>query len=113
MILGKKLKVIIGIVAIIGFLVIGIIIFLVYKYCKKKQDSPALRRGSRMIEGGLKRISTLGSRYNQVPSSEENKENNVISMTTTFDPDDEKCINFEGQIVSLSTACFKSSLILL
>ena len=55
-----------------------------------------------MIEGGLKRISTLGSRYNQVPSSEENKENNVISMTTTFDLDDEKCINFEGQIVSVS-----------
>ena len=102
MISGKKVKVVIGIVAIIGFLVIGIIIFLVYRYCKKKQDSPALRRGSRMIEGGLKRISTLGSRYNQVPSSEENKENNVISMTTTLDPDDEKCINFEGQIVSWS-----------
>ena len=32
----------------------------------------------------------------------ENKENNVISMTTTLDPDDEKCINFEGQIVSWS-----------
>ena len=84
-----------------------------YRYCKNKQNSPTLRRGSELIEGGLKRISTLGSRYNQVPSSEENKENNVISMTTTFDPDDEKCINFEGQIVSLSTACFKSSLILL
>ena len=77
---------VIGVVAIIGFLVIGIIIFLVYRYCKKKQDSTTLRRGSKMIEGGLKRISTLGSRYNQVPCSEENTENNVISMTLTSDP---------------------------
>ena len=88
LVLGKKVKVVIGIVAIIGFLVIGIIIFLVYRYCKKKQNSATLRRGSELIEGGLKRISTLGSRYNQVPSSAEDKENNAASNKTTLNCDD-------------------------
>ena len=66
---------------------IGIIIFLVYRYCKNKQNSPTLRRGSELIEGGLKRISTLGSRYNQVPSSAEDKELTLFSTTITLESD--------------------------
>ena len=85
----KKIVVIIAIIAVIGFLVVGIIIFLTCRYCRKKRASltPMMRRGSDMIDGGLKRISTLGSRYNQVPSSSEEKENNTASLTIKGDSD--------------------------
>ena len=91
--LGKKLVTIIAIVAVIGFLVVGIIIFLACRYCRKRRASltPVIRRGSDLIDGGLKRISTLGSRYNQVPSSSEEKENNTASLTI---PDN--CDNVSG-----------------
>ena len=85
----KKTVTIIAIVAVIGFLVVGIILCLACRYCRKKRASltPMIRRGSDLIDGGLKRISTLGSRYNQVPSSSEDKENHTASLTIPNDSD--------------------------
>ena len=86
---GKQLVVIVAVVVVLGCLVIGIVIFLSCRYCRKKRNSlaPQLRRGSDLIDGGLKRISTLGSRYTGIPSSSEDKDNITTSLTIPTDSD--------------------------
>ena len=75
---------ILAVVVVIAFLVLGIAIFLIYRYCKKRNSLPVqLRRVSDFTDGGLKRISILGSRYSHNSNAPGNKNSITTSETIT------------------------------
>ena len=76
---------ILAVVVVIAFLVLGIAIFLICRYCKKKRNSlpVQLRRVSDFTDGGLKRISILGSRYSHNSNAPGNKNSITTSETIT------------------------------
>ena len=89
---------IIAIVVVVGFLAIGIVVFLTCRYCRKKRNSspppPEIRQWSDVGLKGLR--GTLGNSYGTVPaepiSSSEDIENQTISL----------CLPSDSEKVSIS-----------
>ena len=100
-ILGKII-VTIAIVVVVGFLALGIVVFLSCKYCRKRRNlnllPPQIRQWSDEIDGLKGLRGTLGRTYAQVPGEPTSSSEDQENKTNSF------CLPSDSENVSIVTS---------
>ena len=97
---------IIAIVVVVGFLAMGVVLFLCLRYCRRKRNQfpPTIPRWSDEIDGVKGLPGFIGTAYAHVPgepiSSSEDKENQTNSFCLISDSGNVSVINMRGVIKS-------------